>query len=168
LAALLVTAQAGAQDAPGFERFVPKGPAPRFIIPISVNEAKGEVLFWVQVVAQGPLDRLAILEDRDGNQRHTLGSKPSFTIPIEGFRVPFGKGKWSTADGKEIAAGGVAARLKPGGIVLLSADGEPVNTAYLRMFNDDVLVLVVPAEDLPIPYMPLTGSTIPIKRGDGR
>jgi hypothetical protein len=163
---VLMNGLARAQEESKVDRLMPKGPAPRFIVVVKTDVAKGEVVFWVQVVRIGPMDQPSLLVDREGNQRTTLGHKPNFTIPIEGFRVPLAKGKWSTADGKEVTANAVAARLKPGTLVLLTADGKPVNETYLRSFKDDTLVLVVPVEDLPIPYMPQIGGSIPIKNVD--
>ena len=159
-------ARAAAQPSPLDDLETPAGPAPRFVKVLHVNEAKGEVLFRVQVVSQGPGERPVLLMDREGNKRMSLGSKPSFIVPIDGFRVKLASGKWSSADGKEIAPDAVATLLKPGVIVLLSADGKSVDPAYLQMFKQETLVLIVPAKDLPIPYMPLIGSSIPIKQVD--
>jgi hypothetical protein len=72
--------------------------------------------------------------------------------------------KWSGTDGKQVGAESASKRLKPGVLVLLSADGAAVDGAYLRMFREDTLVLVLAAEELPVPYMPHVGGGIPEKK----
>jgi hypothetical protein len=77
--------------------------------------------------------------------------------------VSLTKARWTGIDGKEVGSETVAQRLKPGVTVLLSADGAPVDAAYRRLFREDVLVLMVLAEELPVPYLPHVGGGIPIK-----
>jgi hypothetical protein len=99
-----------------------------------------------------------------GDKRLTLGTKPSYVHLGEGFKVSLKKGKWSLTDGKGVSAEAAAKRLKPGVIVLLSADGAAVDGAYLRMFKEDTLVLIVAMEELPVPYYPHVGGVIPVKK----
>jgi hypothetical protein len=99
-----------------------------------------------------------------GDHRLTLGTKPSYVHLGEGFKVSLKKGKWSDADGKEVGVKAAAKRLKPGVMVLLSADGAAVDGAYLRMFKEDTLLLIVAVEDLPVPYHPHVGGGIPVKK----
>jgi hypothetical protein len=49
-----------------------------------------------------------------------------------------------TADGKEADKARVLKQLEDGGPVVVSADGQKVDPRYLRLFKDDVLVLVSP------------------------
>jgi hypothetical protein len=142
----------------------PKGPPPRFLIVRSIDSTKGEVVFDVQVVDQKALDQLTLLVYPDGHKRLTLGTKPIHVYLADGFKVSSKKAKWRGVDGKEVSAEATAKRLKPGGMVLLSADGEAVEEVYLRMFKDDTLVLVAPAEELPVPYSPHVGGGIAVKK----
>jgi hypothetical protein len=148
-----------AQDKPA----APKGPPPRFITVRSVDLPKERVVFDVQVVAQNALDQPTLLVYADGHQRLTLGTKPTHVHLAEGFQVSLKKARWRGVDGKEMDTKMVARRLQPGVTVLLSADGSEVDPAYLQMFKADALVLVVPAEELPVPYSPHVGGGIPIK-----
>lgn len=50
----------------------------------------------------------------------------------------------STTDGKPLDIKDVLQRLSGGGIVLASSDGEKVSPHYLKLFRDDVIVLVSP------------------------
>jgi hypothetical protein len=142
----------------------PKGPPPRFVAVASLDRAKGEVVFDVQFVAQRVDDQLTVLVYPGGDERLTLGTKPSYVHLGEGFKVSLKKAKWSGADGKGIGTDAASKRLKPGVIVLLSADGGAVDGAYLRVFKEDTLVLVVAAEELPVPYIPHSGDAIPIRK----
>ena len=52
--------------------------------------------------------------------------------------------KITTADGKKVELADAAKQLKGGGVVVVSADGKPVSPNHLKIFKDDVLVLVSP------------------------
>jgi hypothetical protein len=99
----------------------------------------------------------------NGEHRLTLGTKPTYVHLAAGFRVSLKSAKWSGVDGKEVGAEAAARKLKRGVTVLLSADGNSVDRAYLRMFKEDTLVLIAPAEELPVPYSPHVGGSIPVK-----
>jgi hypothetical protein len=163
LAVALVSQVVLAQDKPT----APKGPPPRFITVGRVDPAKGLVVFDIQVVEQNTLDQPTILEYPDGYRRMTLGTKPTHIYLGEGFKVSLKKAKWRGADGKEVDADVVAKQLKPGMTVLLSADGAEVDQAYMRIIKADTLVLIVPADELPIPYLPAFGGGFPIKKVGG-
>ena len=139
-------------------------PPPRFITVKGVDQAKGEATFDVQVVFQNVLDEPTVLVDPGGHQRLTLGTKPAYVHLGEGFKVSLKNAKWNGADGKQISAEAAAKRLKPGVTVLLSADGSSVDRAYLSMFKEDTLVLIVAAEELPVPYIPHSAGSYPVKK----
>jgi subtilisin family serine protease len=149
-----------AQDKPA----APKRPPPRFITVRSVDQAKGEVIFDVQVVAQMFDDQPTLLVYPDDHKRLTLETKPTHVYFGDEFKVSSNKATWRGVDGKEVGAEAAAKRLKPGVIVLLSADGAPVDGVYLRMFKEDALVLVLPVEELPVPYSPHVGGSITEKK----
>jgi len=50
--------------------------------------------------------------------------------------------KVSTASGKTVEVDEAVKRLTKGGVVIVSADGKAIDSAYLKAFKDDVLVLV--------------------------
>jgi hypothetical protein len=52
--------------------------------------------------------------------------------------------KVTTADGKKVEVADAVKKLKDGGVVVVSADGKPVNPNFLKVFKDDVLVLTSP------------------------
>jgi hypothetical protein len=139
------------------------GPPPRFMTVKRIDLSKGEVVFDIQVVQQNALDQPTILVYPDGHTRLTLGTKPSHIHLGEGFKVALKKVKWRGVDGKPVDSKTVSKRLKPGVTVLLSADGAEVDPSYLRLFKADVLTLIVPADELPVPYNPQVGGAIPIQ-----
>jgi hypothetical protein len=159
LAVALVCQVVRAQD----KSSAPKTPPPRFITLRTVDQAKGEVVFDVQVVAQMFDERTTLLVFPDGHKQMTLGRKPAYVQLGEGFTVSLKKAKWSGTDGKEVSADAAVKRLNPGVMVLLSADGAAVDRAYLSLFKEDTLVLVVAAEELPVPYIPQSSGAIPVK-----
>jgi hypothetical protein len=40
---------------------------------------------------------------------------------------------------------------------------DTLSDTYLRLFEEDTLVLIVPADELPAPYYPYVGGSIPVK-----
>jgi hypothetical protein len=52
--------------------------------------------------------------------------------------------------------------------VLLSSDGAEVDQAYLQMFKPETLILIVAPEDLPVPYSPHIGDSVPVKKMPAR
>lgn len=160
LLALLMTQLALAQE----KRPASEGPPPRFITVKKVDQAKQEVFFDLQILQQNAVEQPTLLVYSDSYQRLTLGTRPVYVHPADGFKVSIKKAKWSNVDGKKMSSEAVAKRLKPDVTVLLSSDGAEVDQKYLRLFKAETLVLIVPAEELPVPYFPHTGGSIPIKQ----
>ena len=50
----------------------------------------------------------------------------------------------TTADGKKVDTADAMKKLASGAVVVISTDGKPVSPNYLKLFKDDVLVLVSP------------------------
>ncbi|MCS6866473.1 MAG: hypothetical protein RMJ56_15195 [Gemmataceae bacterium] len=50
----------------------------------------------------------------------------------------------TTADGQKVELAEALKALKNGGVVVVSSDGKPVSPAHLKLFKDNVLVLVSP------------------------
>lgn len=50
----------------------------------------------------------------------------------------------TTADGQKVELADALKALKDGGVVIVSSDGKPVSPAHLKLFKDNVLVLVSP------------------------
>lgn len=72
--------------------------------------------------------------------------------------------KITTADGKKVEVADAAMKLKDGGVVVVSADGKSINPNYLKLFKDDVLVLVSPelnAQPALTPVNPFPGGIRP-------
>ena len=137
---------------------VTKGPPPRFISVQKVDRTKGHVIFDVQAVEVSPFEQLTLVVYPDGYQRLTLTGKPSSAYLSPGFRLSFKKMAWRGIDGKPLDTTMVVKQLEPGMKVLLSADGEEVEQAYLRMFKAGTLVLIVPVNELPVQYVNVGGG----------
>jgi hypothetical protein len=65
--------------------------------------------------------------------------------------------KVNTADGKKVEVADAVAKLKEGGVVVVSADGKPVSPNFLKALKDDVLVLSAPELVAPQPIAPPIG-----------
>jgi hypothetical protein len=50
----------------------------------------------------------------------------------------------TTTEGKEVSKEDALKKLAKGGVVVISTDGKKVSPAYLKVFKDDVLVLMSP------------------------
>lgn len=109
LAIALVSRVGLAQD----EHAIPKGPGPRFITVRSLDQAKGEVVFDIQIITE--------IQGAIGGS----GPRVAYVYPNMGLKVSLKTAKWSRADGKRVELGATTKRLKPGMMVLLSADGTP-------------------------------------------
>ena len=66
--------------------------------------------------------------------------------------------KVTTADGKKVEVADAVKKVASGAVVVISTDGKPVSPNYLKLFKDDVLVLVATelagAQVLPGKVMP--------------
>lgn len=65
--------------------------------------------------------------------------------------------KVTTADGKKVEVADAVKKLKNGGVVAVSADGNPVAPNFLKALKDDVLVLASPelaGPTLTVPALP--------------
>jgi len=90
----------------------------------------------------------------------------------------------TTADGKKVDVADAVKQLKNGSVVIVSADGKPVNPHYLKLFKDDVLVFTSPelvgptvvggggfrplppvgvAPAVPLPAVPAPGGVLPVQ-----
>lgn len=58
--------------------------------------------------------------------------------------------KVTTADGKKVETADAVKTLKSGATVVVSTDGKPISPNHLKLFKDDVLVLVSPELTGPI------------------
>src|SRR5262245_57739393 len=133
------------------ELVLPNGPPPRFVI---LHHVKDEKAFFDVTVAASSDNREA-LQYPDGSTR-TVGSR-GYVHTV--WWTPLGKARWRNCELTQLDADTVWKNIKPGTIVLLSADGALVDADYLRMFNKETLVLTVPAEILPESAVSVTSSS---------
>ena len=120
------------------------GPIPRLM------ELKGDADGKIMVtVMRTTMEKVTIGQ---GNAINPGGGAPPAVItrevPVTKFMtVELGDVKdlkVTTADGKKLEVADAAKKLKDGGVVVVSADGKPINPNYLKLFKDEVLVLTSP------------------------
>jgi hypothetical protein len=97
-------------------------------------------------------------------QRRPLPTK-AIDVPLIEYKLAFKTLRASDARGKVLVADEVAKRLKPGRVVLVSADDdEPVPAPFLTVIKDDAVILI---EVIPQPRGE-SGRPVPQPRGKER
>jgi hypothetical protein len=158
LLTLALAASAQAAPAPEAPAPEPKGPPPAFRV-VKMND-KGDLVGTVTV----PVTRYAVEKRQIEVFVNGMKEVREVAVPVAvtamqtQTTVYSGKGlRASTADGKPVDAKALAARLARPTLVLVSADGRPVDPAYLRLLAKGTLVIVpgpAPASPLPAPLPP--------------
>jgi hypothetical protein len=135
----------------------PKGPAPRFVTIEEVNADKGELIVCEECLPH-PKVTSRVITNKQKNRREEgntpeLGSNVKLRVYYytTTHTLPLKKATIYTAGGKKLSEEEIS-RLKVGAMVLLSADGHPVEEEYLALIKPETLILVVDVEALPSPY----------------
>ncbi|MGL4554063.1 MAG: hypothetical protein ACRC33_23115 [Gemmataceae bacterium] len=116
---------------------VPKGPPPRLM----AVPAGGGTFLTTEAV-QVPVNITKAVTAEEGGKRVTrLVTETVMRTEMRTRRVSFAGARGRTAGGKKLDADEVAKRLTTPQVVAISADGKPVDPAYLRLLKADVLVL---------------------------
>lgn len=99
-------------------------------------------------------------------QEHQITSRRTLQIEIGDVKEL----QVTTAAGKAVELKDALAKLKDGAVVVITTDGKKVDSKYLRVFQDDTLVLVSPERIgtprptgtvRPLPIQPLPAKPIP-------
>ncbi|MCI0377932.1 MAG: hypothetical protein L0215_10015 [Gemmataceae bacterium] len=142
------------QQRPGF----PSGPQPIFAVVAGVEPAAGTIqvrrLEAVQVAVNVPesvqVNGQAITIMRTAYRQESRMVEVVYSLD---------KSQAQTAGGKMLAKEEIGKHLRPGSVILLSADGRPVDPVYLRAIQTDTVILVVAgptmSQPLPSPKPPL-------------
>ena len=120
---------------------LPAGPAPRILV-LKPN-AEGAVRIPVTRAEKAAVGVVVVGIAGNANGGQIMIDGPAGTTPVPLSEVK--DLKITTAGGKtKEVADAVKGRLAKGGVVVVSADGKPVDPQHLKLFKDDVLVLVAP------------------------
>lgn len=122
---------------------VPAGPAPR-ILELKPN-ADGKIMITVirtEKIQIGAGNAIAPIAPPGGAAPAVITREVARTKLVELSEVK--DLAVTTADGKKIATEDAMKKLSTGAVVVVSTDGKPVSPAFLKLFKDDVLVLVSP------------------------
>ena len=149
LTAIAVPGLAQEQVAP------PKGPAPRFVTIGRVDWDKGKLVVSEQCLPHPNVVSRTITRQEANRRAEPLetGStlKPRVLYYTTTHTLPLDRVTLYNARGKSLPENAWE-RLKPGAMVLMSADGHPVEPEYLDLIRPETPVLVVAVEALPSPY----------------
>jgi hypothetical protein len=134
----------------------PKGPAPLFVTVQRLDAEKGEL-----VVSEECLPHPDVIARQISvpQKNHREESKPSTTGAYKvdvlyyttTHKLPLKRVVLYEAGGKRLGEKDWA-RLKPGLMILMSADGHPVEPEYTALIKPETPVLVVEVSALPSPY----------------
>jgi hypothetical protein len=132
----------------------PKGPAPRFVTVQEVDADKGELIMSEECHSHPAVESRVITKKQENRREegHSLeigsDAKPRIYYYTTIHKVPLKKLTLYRADGKKLADTEFS-RLKPGDMVLMSADGHPVEAEYLNLIKPETLILVVEVGAVP-------------------
>ncbi|MBA4062131.1 MAG: hypothetical protein C0501_00165 [Isosphaera sp.] len=116
----------------------PTGPVPRLV---EVKAEGGKVTVPVTRAENQPAGNVVVNGNVNG-ARIVVRNEVQKAVPVELSEVK--ELKVYAADGKEVAVADAVKKLAAGGTVVVSADGQKVDPRHLKLFRDDVLVLVSP------------------------
>jgi hypothetical protein len=151
--ATLVIQTANAEN----EIAMPKGPPPRFLILMKVDEKNATFT----ASAAGGVAQHEILQFPDGSTRE-VGVSGYIRIS---YWAPRDKISWFDGEGNTLESTEVWKTVKPGAIVVLSANGKPIDPLYLRLLKKDAYVMIVPAKLLPLSTIDVgASSSIPVRK----
>ncbi|QJX00219.1 hypothetical protein [Frigoriglobus tundricola] len=145
----------------------PVGPVPRLLEVKPASDGKVTIAVNRTEKQQGAgVMMIAINGNPNGGQFVVQQDvTKSATMPlaeVKGLKV-------YTADGKEVPVAEAEKQLKAGGTVVVSADGKKVDPRHLKLFRDDVLVLVSPELAVPTGGEVRVGApNLPVAPGGAR
>jgi hypothetical protein len=129
-----------AQEVPRARPGVP----PRFVTVLQINQRQGEIDLANVTVRFVPETRVRAVK-QDGKVENVTETvmKPVYEERMVG-RVALVSAEVFEAGGKKLSREDVLKRVAVGTIVVISADGKPVNPAYLRLLANETLVIDSP------------------------
>jgi hypothetical protein len=157
-----VAGAASADDTPAHRGWKPpKGPAPRFVTVQSLDAGKGELLVSEESLPH-PAVESRVISAKEANRRDepvTVGStlKLKVLYYTTTHKLLLKQVTLYEAGGKKLPEV-EQSRLKTGMMVLMSADGHPLEPEYTALVKPDVLVLVVDVLAIPSVYESLEST----------
>jgi hypothetical protein len=154
IASAILAAMATESTAPEITK-PPKGPAPRFVTVQRLDVEGGELVVSEECLPHPNVVSRTITKKEENRREEPIEIGSSITPKRHYYttthKLPLKRITLYKASGKKLRAKEMS-RLKSGAMVLMSADGHPVEAEYLALINPETLVLVVEVEALPSPY----------------
>jgi len=149
LAASLLNAPAPAEETPA----PPKGPQPR--VCLASADADGNVRLHVFVAEVVPVKETQTVDENGRLVQREVTVYRTTSRELE-QKYPARDVQAFDPRGKPLDARAVAEALKKEAVVLVSADGNPVDPFYLKIVKESTLVLVLPGskDKAPVPVPP--------------
>jgi hypothetical protein len=145
----------------------PKGPAPRFIT-VQRLDAENSVLIVSEECLPHPAVVSRTITKKQKNRREepieiTSSIRPHVYYYTTTHKLPLKRITLYGANGKKLPDSELS-RLKPGTMILMSADGYPVEPEYLALVKPETVILVVEVQVLPSPFESLESTEGIIKK----
>jgi RNA polymerase sigma factor (sigma-70 family) len=143
---------------------LPTSPAPQQVL-VVLNE-EGDLMVCQQILFYQPVTTYKRLKGNEGQIQPVTSYKEAHSTQLAIFdrkKIRVYDTKGQAVDAKELPK-----RLKGETLVLISADGRPVDPLHLRLYKEDTLVFVLP-RPAPPPPPPASGSAVapPLVAPDG-
>jgi len=130
---------------------VPKQP-PRIL----TASVKGDMLFTRRVVlAEVPVKTIKKVKQGDKEVEVAVTTYKVEKRPVT-QAISLDGATFGTAGGKKLDLDAVKKRLARPTPIVISGDGKPVDESYLKLFDRDVIVIVMPPPALVVPDAPPT------------
>ncbi len=134
--AVILLALIGADDPVA----TPKGPPPQMAF---VKVAGGKIVRSVTVTVPVAVEReVEVIVGGKTEKRKVVETR--LETATKEMAVPTDKATFSTAGGKKLDLDAAKKAIGDGAVVLMSANGEAVDAAYMKAFKADTVVMVVP------------------------
>lgn len=158
LPSLLIAATITAPGAPTPKETLPAptGPAPRIL----AVKANGAGIIWiVATIFEKRKIQQQIIVNENGKQVVKQQQQEIMTSTyIQKSLGDFG-GKFTTADGSVLTAEQAAKRVKDGATILITTDGKPIDSSWLKAVSGDTIIMVT--DELSHAYFQHGHSSLP-------
>jgi hypothetical protein len=117
----------------------PSGPAPR-ILAVKANESGTVMIFATVMVKRKIMAQVVVVENGKQvvkQQEQEITTQTYINKNIEDFG-----GKFTAADGTVITADQASRKVRDGATILITADGKPIDPAWLRAVARDTVVMI--------------------------
>jgi hypothetical protein len=120
---------------------IPKGPAPKLM----AVKGGGETMMVTETVQVPVTVSKKMIVEEGGKKVEKVVTETIMVAQMRSMMISFKGAKGRTAGGKKLDADEVVKLLARPQVIAVSADGKPIDPAYLRLLKSDTLVVELAA-----------------------